>query len=67
MAIQVTVTDTDTDESETCTIEDNYVLITAGTCYVAHTNLHANGTHVITVKGRREGQAAAATSAQVGA
>lgn len=50
--IQVTVTDTESGESETQTIENDYVIVTAGTCTAA-AQAYANGTHVITVKGRR--------------
>jgi hypothetical protein len=32
-------------------IKDNYVLITDGECQVTHMQRHANGTHVITIKG----------------
>ncbi|MGH3355247.1 MAG: hypothetical protein ACRDOJ_05080 [Nocardioidaceae bacterium] len=53
MAIEVTVRDTDTGDTETQTITDDYVIVTAGSCHVAHTNASANGTHVLTVKGRR--------------
>ena len=53
--IQVTVTDLDTEESETAVISDDYVLTCAGSCHVHHTQAYANGTHVITVKGRRPG------------
>lgn len=50
--IQVTATDLDTNESSTVVITDDYVLTCAGTCYVHHVQAYANGTHVITVKGR---------------
>lgn len=56
MAIRVVVTDTETGETGDCTIEDNYVIVTAGSCYVEHTDMCISGTHVITVRGRREGQ-----------
>jgi hypothetical protein len=52
--IRVTVTDLATGESESVEIEDDYVLTVAGSAYLAHTNAFANGTHVLTVKGRRE-------------
>lgn len=49
--IKVTVSDPDTGEVlGEQTIENDYVLICAGNRYVANTNAHANGTHVITVK-----------------
>lgn len=53
MAIEVTVRDTETDESQTATVENDYVLVCAGSCYQHHVQASANGTHVITVKGRR--------------
>lgn len=53
--IQVTCTDLDTGESETKVIRDDYVLVCAGSCYRHHVQASANGTHVITVKGRRKG------------
>ena len=52
--IRVTVTDPENGDSETAEIIDNYVIITAGSCYVAHVQAHANGTQVITVKGRKQ-------------
>lgn len=51
--IRVTCTDLDTGESESQVIHDDYVLVCAGSCYRHHVQAHANGTHVITVKGRR--------------
>lgn len=51
--IQVTCTDLDTGESETHVIWDDYVLVCAGSCYQHHIAAYANGTRVITVKGRR--------------
>ena len=54
MSIEVTVRDTETGESTTATIENDYIIVTAGTCEVASTQAHANGTHVLTIKGRRE-------------
>lgn len=53
MAIEVTVRDTETDESQTATIEHDYILVTAGDCYQAHITAHGNGTHVLTIKGRK--------------
>lgn len=53
-AIKVTVSDPESGEVlGEQTIQDDYVIITAGSCYVAHTNAHANGTHVLTLKGRK--------------
>lgn len=50
--IKVTVTDLGTGHSEEEIITDDYVLIRAGSCYVASIQTYATGTHVITVKGR---------------
>lgn len=52
--IRVTVEDLETGEVQTQEIDDDYVLITAGSCHVAHTNVYSSGTHVITIKGRGE-------------
>lgn len=51
--IQVTVTDLDTGETSTETIWDDYVTVCAGSCYLAGVQAYANGTHVLTVKGRK--------------
>lgn len=48
--IRVTVTDLETGEEERRVIENDYILICAGNRVLAHTNVHANGTHVLTVK-----------------
>ncbi len=53
MATEVTARDTDTGESQTVTITDDYVLITDGSCERSGVQAHGNGTHVITVKGRK--------------
>lgn len=58
--IQVTVTDLDTEETNSVVITDDYALICAGTCYRHYVEDHFDGTHVITVKGRRQGRRAAA-------
>lgn len=50
--IEVTVRDTETGDSETQTIDNDYVLVTAGTCHVAHTQASIGGTHVLAIKGR---------------
>lgn len=55
--IRITVTDLNTGESESMEISDDYVLTTAGSCELAHTNVFANGTHVLTVKGRKRKEA----------
>jgi hypothetical protein len=50
--IQVTATDLDAPhETSTVEILDDYVIVTAGTAEVTSVVAHANGTHVITVKG----------------
>lgn len=50
--IRVTATDLDhPDDVGTVEIMDNYVVITAGTAEVTHVQAHANGTHVVTIKG----------------
>jgi len=51
--IRVVVTDLATGESDSCEITDNYVLITAGSCYQSYVNASSNGTHTITVRGAR--------------
>ena len=51
--IQVTVTDLETGESQSRVITDDYALICAGSCWLARTSASANGTHVLTVKGRK--------------
>jgi hypothetical protein len=50
--IKVAVTDLGTGDSEEQVISDDYVITCAGSCYVAGVQAYANGTHVITVKGR---------------
>lgn len=50
MSIEVTVRDTETGDTDTATIENNYIVITAGTCEVTNTQVYGNGTTVITVK-----------------
>lgn len=32
-------------------IEDDYFIVANGSAYIAHTTTHANGTHVVTIKG----------------
>lgn len=51
--IFVTARDSLTGEEQTIEVPaDDYVLIPVGRCYLASTDVHADGTHVITVKGR---------------
>jgi hypothetical protein len=58
--IQITVRDLETGESETREISDDYMVICAGNRYLAHTDAHMNGTHVLTIKVDRGGIAASA-------
>ena len=51
MAIEVTVRDTESGDTETQTIENDYVIVMAGTCTAA-VQTYGNGTHVLTIKGR---------------
>lgn len=54
--LQVTVFDPETGESSTGTVEPgNYLIICAAPCYVDTSQSHANGTTVLTVKGRNPG------------
>jgi hypothetical protein len=53
--IRVTVTDEQTGDHDSAVITDTYVLTCAGSCYRAGVTAHANGTHVITVKGVKRG------------
>ena len=52
--LKVTVSDAATGEvlGETV-IYDDYVLVCAGAAHLAHTQVYANGTHVLTVKGSK--------------
>lgn len=58
MAIEITVRDTETGDTETKTITDDYVIITAGRHYVAHRQAYRSGTHQLTVKIDRSGDGA---------
>lgn len=51
--IKVTAVDLVTGEGQSRVIEDDYSLVCAGTAYLVSTQVHANGTHVLTVKGVR--------------
>ena len=51
--IRVEVTDLDSGDTETQVISDDYVITCAGSCYVDGVQTYANGTHVLTVKGRK--------------
>lgn len=51
--IRVTVTDLATGEQESQEIRDDYVVVCAGSCHVAHTQVFpSSGTHQLTIKGR---------------
>ena len=57
MSIRVTVTDTETGDTETQEITDNFVIVVAGTAFVASQQIHrvkdGTTTTVLTVKGAR--------------
>lgn len=56
-AIKVTVSDPETGEVfEEQVIDNDYLLLCVGTAYLANTQAHANGTHVLTLKGRKNGR-----------
>ena len=49
--IRVTVTDLETGESETAEVTDDYIIVTAGRCYVAGAQHYpGKGTTVLTIK-----------------
>jgi hypothetical protein len=51
--LRVMVTDPATGQTETAELPaGEYLLLTTAPCHVTHTNAHANGTHVVTIKGR---------------
>lgn len=53
MSVRVTVTDTETGESETAEIDNDCIVITAGSCYVDGVQDYpTKGTQVYTIKGR---------------
>lgn len=54
MASEVTCRDIDTGQTQVVVIEDDYVLIVDGSCYLDSSQTYSNGTHVMTVKGRKE-------------
>lgn len=50
--IKVTVRDLQTGEEETRVVWNDYMLVTAGSCYVSHAQAHpGTGTHQLTIKG----------------
>lgn len=51
MTIRVTVEDTESGETSSSELENNYVVITGGSCEVANTQVYpTKGIHVITIK-----------------
>ena len=53
---RVTCVDVDTGESETIEIRpDQYIVICGGDRFVAHEQMHANGTNVVDIKTHRHG------------
>lgn len=50
MSIEITVRDTETGSTDTRTIDDDYLIITAGRYYLSGIQRYANGTAVLTVK-----------------
>jgi len=57
MSTRVTAADLDTDTSYSRDIRDDYAITCDGTAYVSGIAVYANGTHVITIKGRSEKRA----------
>ena len=52
--VKITVTDPATGEVLAEQVIDNdYAIVATGSCHVAHINAYANGTRVLTIKGRR--------------
>jgi hypothetical protein len=55
MTLRITVVNEETGETSTETIpQGEYLLTTAEPCYLAHVQVHGNGTHVLTIKGRTQ-------------
>lgn len=56
MSLRVTVVDEQTGDTETQTVADgDYLLIVTEPCHLHYTAAYANGTHVLTIKGRKKG------------
>jgi hypothetical protein len=56
VTLRVTVTDLETGDRETTEVaEGDCLLVCHEPCYLHHTSAYANGTHVVTIKGRRAG------------
>jgi hypothetical protein len=53
--VKVIVLNPETGDTEEVEIADDYVITCAGSAYVDSIQAYANGTHVITVKGRARG------------
>lgn len=52
--IEVTVKDLETGVSNRVVIWDDYIVVTAGSCHVSHTQAFPkSGTHILTIKGRK--------------
>lgn len=51
---QVTARDLSSGEQDSCVIHNDYVVTTDGTCRVDAVQWFANGTHIITIKGRQQ-------------
>lgn len=49
MAIEVTVRDTESGETETKTIENDYIVVTAGNRHLVHVTEHAGGTTLLSI------------------
>lgn len=53
MSIRVTVLDQETGDTETIDVPDGeYLILCTDPCRLDHVQEYANGTHVLTVKGR---------------
>lgn len=58
MSVTVTVKDNETGDQETLTVEDgDYLLTVVNPCYLDGVHHYANGTAVLTIKGRTVGLA----------
>jgi hypothetical protein len=55
VSLRVTVTDEQTGDADEAVVQDgDYIIVCADPCYLHGVQAHGNGTHVLTVKGRRE-------------
>lgn len=62
MSLTVTAVDNETGETNTVHVPDgDYLLICTNPCWLDGVQTHANGTHVLTVKGRQPRAAEADT------